>query len=351
MQHSIRRRFVKRAIDIRGSLVGLIIIIPVIAIVAIPLKLESPGPLSFKQKRVGLNGCVFEIYKLRSMYKDAEKRKSKLMAKNEMYGLMFKMSDDPRITKVGKFIRKTSIDELTQFWNVLCGDMSLVGTRPPTIDEYAHYESHRKRRLSMKPGITGMWQVSGRSGVQDFEDVARLDTQYTDNWSLKLDFEILFKTVAVVFMQDGGKMTLTIVGGRRSIMMPSELNGKAQTVWPHFESGAQLCGISDKYSVISLCGGGATRTEKLAFVCQYADACQQKVLLLDECGTCFPRHRAIHKKRMCQSTVLRKNWGGLTCFVGLLLVKKQNITQQLSAIVGRSLTWDINVYLLQQNMR
>lgn len=156
VQHSIRRRFVKRVIDICGALVGLIISIPVIAIVAIPLKLESPGPLFFKQKRVGLNGRVFEIYKLRSMFQDAEKRKSELMAQNEMNGLMFKMSDDPRITKVGKFIRKTSIDELPQFWNVLCGDMSLVGTRPPTIDEYAHYESHHKRRLSMKPGITGM---------------------------------------------------------------------------------------------------------------------------------------------------------------------------------------------------
>ena len=154
---------------------------------------------------MGLNGRIFEIYKLRSMYTDAEKRKKELMAQNEMNGLMFKMTDDPRITKVGKFIRKTSIDELPQFWNVLRGEMSLVGTRPPTVDEYDQYESHHKRRLSMKPGITGMWQVSGRSSVQNFEDVVRLDTEYIDNWSLKLDIEILLKTVKVVFARDGAK--------------------------------------------------------------------------------------------------------------------------------------------------
>lgn len=159
----------------------------------------------FKQKRVGLNGRIFEIYKLRSMYVDAEERKKELMAQNEMNGLMFKMTDDPRITRVGKFIRKTSIDELPQFWNVLCGDMSLVGTRPPMVDEYDRYESHHKRRLSMKPGITGMWQVSGRSGVQNFEDVVRLDTQYIDHWSLRLDVEILLKTIAVVFARKGAK--------------------------------------------------------------------------------------------------------------------------------------------------
>ena len=205
VHHSIRSQVLKRAMDICGALVGLVISVPIIAITAIPLKLESPGPLFFKQKRVGLNGRIFEIYKLRSMYTDAEKRKKELMAQNEMNGLMFKMTDDPRITKVGKFIRKTSIDELPQFWNVLRGEMSLVGTRPPTVDEYDRYESHHKRRLSMKPGITGMWQVSGRSSVQNFEDVVRLDTEYIDNWSLKLDIEILLKTVKVVFARDGAK--------------------------------------------------------------------------------------------------------------------------------------------------
>lgn len=196
---------IKRCIDIVGGLVGLIISLPIIAVVAIPLKLESPGPLLFKQKRVGLNGRVFSIYKLRSMYVDAEERKKELMAKNEMNGLMFKMTDDPRITKVGKFIRKTSIDELPQFFNVLKGDMSLVGTRPPTLDEYNRYESHHKRRLSMKPGITGMWQVSGRSNIEDFEEVVKLDVAYIDHWSIWLDFKILAKTVLVVFGHVGAK--------------------------------------------------------------------------------------------------------------------------------------------------
>lgn len=205
VHHNIRDMLLKRIIDICGALVGLVISIPFIAIVAIPLKIESPGPLFFKQKRVGLNGRYFYIYKLRSMYMDAEERKKELMAKNEMNGFMFKMTDDPRITKVGKFIRKTSIDELPQFWNVLRGDMSLVGTRPPTVDEYKHYESHHKRRLSMKPGITGMWQVSGRSSIENFEDVVSLDTQYIDNWSLGLDIQILIKTVAVVFAGSGAK--------------------------------------------------------------------------------------------------------------------------------------------------
>ena len=139
------------------------------------------------------------------MYTDAEKRKAELMASNEMNGFMFKMDNDPRITKVGKFIRKTSIDELPQFWNVLKGDMSLVGTRPPTIDEFDKYESHHKRRLSMRPGITGMWQVSGRSDIQNFEEVVQLDCEYIDNWSPLLDIKILFKTVWVVLKGSGAE--------------------------------------------------------------------------------------------------------------------------------------------------
>lgn len=205
VQHSTRGYIVKRLMDIVGSIVGLIISIPIIAITAIPLKLESPGPLFFKQKRVGLNGRYFYIYKLRSMYMDAEERKKELMAKNEMKGLMFKMTDDPRITKVGKFIRKTSIDELPQFFNVFKGDMSLVGTRPPTVDEYVKYESHHKHRLSMKPGITGLWQVSGRSEIEDFEDVIKLDVEYIDNWTVWLDIKILFKTVKTVLFRVGAK--------------------------------------------------------------------------------------------------------------------------------------------------
>jgi lipopolysaccharide/colanic/teichoic acid biosynthesis glycosyltransferase len=136
------------------------------------------------------------------MYMDAEERKKELMEKNKMSGFMFKMDDDPRITKIGKFIRKTSIDELPQFWNVLKGDMSLVGTRPPTEDEYCQYELLHKRRLSIKPGITGLWQVSGRSDITDFEQVVELDTKYIMEWSLAEDIRILFKTVKIVF---GGK--------------------------------------------------------------------------------------------------------------------------------------------------
>ena len=201
----LRDQIAKRCMDIVGGLVGCILSIPIIAIVAIPLKIESPGPLFFKQKRVGRNGRYFYIHKLRSMYMDAEERKKELMAQNEMNGLMFKMEDDPRVTKVGKFIRKTSIVELPQFFDVLRGDMSLVGTRPPTVDEYKQYESHHKRRLSMKPGITGLWQVSGRSNIEDFEEVVKLDVTYIDNWSLWNDIKILFKTVYVVFAGRGAK--------------------------------------------------------------------------------------------------------------------------------------------------
>ena len=195
----------KRIGDIIGGLVGSILSLPIILIVAVPLLIESPGPLIFKQQRIGKNGRVFNIYKLRSMYVDAEQRKKELMADNQMDGFMFKMENDPRITKVGRFIRKTSIDELPQFWNVLKGDMSLVGTRPPTVDEFEQYESHHKRRLSMRPGITGLWQVSGRSQITDFEDVVRLDCEYIDNWSTWLDIKILLKTVGVVLRRRGAE--------------------------------------------------------------------------------------------------------------------------------------------------
>ncbi|MGN0521526.1 MAG: sugar transferase [Eubacterium sp.] len=203
--HNSTQLFIKRIIDIIGGIVGSIISLPIILITAIPLLIESPGPLIFKQQRVGKNGRVFNIYKLRSMYVDAEERKKELMEKNKMNGFMFKMDDDPRITKVGRIIRKLSIDELPQFWNVVKGDMSLVGTRPPTVDEFEKYESHHKRRLSMSPGITGMWQVSGRSDIQDFEEVVRLDCEYIDNWSLWLDIKILFKTVGVVLKGSGAE--------------------------------------------------------------------------------------------------------------------------------------------------
>lgn len=195
----------KRLFDIAGGLLGCIISAPIILLTAIPLLIESPGPLFFKQKRIGKNGRVFNIYKLRSMYVDAEARKAELMEQNKMDGLMFKMDNDPRITKVGRVIRKLSIDELPQFFNVLKGDMSLVGTRPPTVDEFEQYESHHKRRLSMRPGITGMWQTSGRSNIQDFEEIVKLDCKYIDEWSLWLDIKLLLKTVKVVLKHEGAE--------------------------------------------------------------------------------------------------------------------------------------------------
>lgn len=194
---------VKRAMDIAGSIVGMLIMLIAMIFVVPAIKIESKGPVFFKQKRVGKNGRYFYIYKFRSMYQDAEERKKELLAQNEMSGLMFKMKDDPRITKVGKFIRKTSIDELPQFINVFLGDMSLVGTRPPTVNEFKQYEGHHKRRLSMKPGITGMWQAYGRKTVTDFEDIVKMDLDYIDNWSIGLDIKILFKTVASVFTTGG----------------------------------------------------------------------------------------------------------------------------------------------------
>ena len=199
------KMLIKRAIDIAGAIVGLLITAVITIFVAPAILIESPGPLFFKQKRVGKNGRYFYMYKFRSMYKDAEERKKALMEQNEMKGLMFKMTDDPRITKVGKFIRATSIDELPQFFNVLKGDMSLVGTRPPTVDEFMQYAGYHKRRLSIKPGITGLWQVSGRSNIEDFEEVVKLDLEYIDNWSIALDIKILFKTVLVVFKKDGSR--------------------------------------------------------------------------------------------------------------------------------------------------
>ena len=195
----------KRALDILGGLVGCVITALIFPFVAVAINLESPGPVIFKQTRIGKNGRHFSIYKFRSMYMDAEARKKDLMDKNEMDGLMFKIKDDPRITKVGKFIRKTSIDEFPQFFNVLKGDMSLVGTRPPTVDEFDQYEEHHKRRLSLKPGITGMWQISGRSGVQNFEDIVKMDVEYIDNWSIWLDLKILVRTVGVVVVRKGAE--------------------------------------------------------------------------------------------------------------------------------------------------
>ena len=195
----------KRVLDIIGGIVGLILTGVFVIIIGPAIVIESPGPIFFSQTRIGKNGRRFKIYKFRSMYMDAEERKKELMEKNKMSGLMFKMDDDPRITKVGKFIRKTSIDEFPQFFNVLKGDMSLVGTRPPTEDEFKQYKARYKKRLAMKPGITGLWQVSGRSSITDFEDVVKLDVQYIENWSFGLDLKILIQTVLVVLKHDGAQ--------------------------------------------------------------------------------------------------------------------------------------------------
>ena len=196
---------IKRLLDIVGSAFALLISSPLMLGTAIAIKLDDGGPIFFSQQRIGLHGKPFTMYKFRSMYMDAEERKKELMEQNEMDGLMFKMTDDPRITKIGKFIRKTSLDELPQFWNVLKGDMSLVGTRPPTVDEFEQYEGYHKRRLSMTPGLTGVWQVSGRSDITDFEEIVSMDVEYIKNWSLKRDIEIILKTVQVVLHSDGAR--------------------------------------------------------------------------------------------------------------------------------------------------
>ena len=196
----------KRLMDICGALIGLLITGIAFVFVAPAIYVKSPGPIFFSQVRVGKNGRFFKIYKFRSMYLDAEERKKELMEQNKMSGLMFKMDDDPRIIKgIGHFIRNTSIDELPQFWNILKGDMSLVGTRPPTKEEYAQYSQHHKIRLSFRPGLTGMWQVSGRSDITDFEEVVRLDEKYIEEWSILLDIRILFRTVVVVLTRKGSE--------------------------------------------------------------------------------------------------------------------------------------------------
>lgn len=197
--------FLKRLMDISGSLVGLLITGIAFLFVAPIIYIQSPGPIFFSQERVGKNGRKFRIYKFRSMYMDAEERKKELMAQNKMQGLMFKMDNDPRIFPFGHFIRKTSIDELPQFYNILKGDMSLVGTRPPTVDEYEQYEFRHKVRLSIKPGLTGMWQVSGRSDITDFDEVVALDEKYVSEWSIWLDIKIILKTIKVVFLSKGAE--------------------------------------------------------------------------------------------------------------------------------------------------
>ena len=211
-----RQAFAKRALDILGGLVGCFLTGIIFIFVAPAIYISSPGPVFFSQTRIGQNGKPFKMYKFRSMYMDAEERKAELMAQNKMSdGRMFKLDFDPRVignkilpdgtrkTGIGEFIRKTSLDEFPQFWNVLNGSMSLVGTRPILQDELLKYELHHRARIAIKPGITGMWQVSGRSDITDFEEVVRLDTEYISNWNFGLDIKILFKTVMTVLKREG----------------------------------------------------------------------------------------------------------------------------------------------------
>ena len=191
-------KFCKRGIDVIVAGVGLILLSPIITIVACAIKLTSKGPIFFLQKRVGKNGELFNMYKFRSMVVNAEELKEKLKHKNEMSGPMFKMKDDPRVTKVGKFIRKTSLDELPQLWNVLKGDMSLVGPRPSLPKEVEQFDSWMFKRLTVRPGLTCYWQVSGRNNI-DFEDWMKLDVKYVEERNLWIDIKLIFKTVFVLF--------------------------------------------------------------------------------------------------------------------------------------------------------
>ncbi len=206
----------KRLLDIVGGLIGSVFALLIMGIVAIPIKKASPGPLLYTSDRIGLNGKHFRMYKIRSMYLDADAKKAELMKDNRVKdGMMFKLDWDPRIignrtlpdgtrkTGIGEFIRKTSLDEFPQFFNVLKGDMSLVGTRPPTPDEWAKYEAHHRARMATKPGITGMWQANGRSEITDFEEVVRLDTEYITNWNFGLDIKLLLKTMGAVIFRRG----------------------------------------------------------------------------------------------------------------------------------------------------
>ena len=213
---SAKQLLFKRVMDIAGGLVGCLLTCIIFIFIAPVIYISSPGPIFFSQERIGKNGKKFKIYKFRSMYMDAEARKAELMKQNRVAdGKMFKLDFDPRVignkilpdgtkkTGIGNFIRVTSLDEFPQFFNVLKGDMSIVGTRPPLPGEVSEYELHHRARLAIKPGITGMWQVSGRSDITDFEEVVRLDTKYIKEWSPALDIKILFKTVKTVLGKEG----------------------------------------------------------------------------------------------------------------------------------------------------
>ncbi|OGI04075.1 MAG: hypothetical protein A2104_00155 [Candidatus Melainabacteria bacterium GWF2_32_7] len=202
----LRRPFqwkIKRIFDLVASIIGVILISPVLVLIATAIKMDSRGPILFKQKRIGLYGKEFYMYKFRSMKQDAEEEFEQIRSMNETNDVMFKMTEDPRITRFGKFLRKYSLDELPQLFNVIKGEMSLVGPRPPLDREMEKYSKWHYLKFATLPGLTGMWQVSGRSGILDFNEVVKLDYQYIDNWDLKLDFYLLLKTIPVVILAEG----------------------------------------------------------------------------------------------------------------------------------------------------
>ncbi|MBD1811056.1 sugar transferase [Microcoleus vaginatus DQ-U2] len=192
---------VKRLIDILGSLLGLAIAAAVAVPVTVAMLLDNPGPLLYSQVRCGFKGRLFRMWKFRSMVVGADKLKH--LVSNQAKGHIFKNENDPRITRIGRFLRRTSLDELPQFWNVLVGDMSLVGTRPPTPDEVAAYDEFHWKRLNVKPGMTGEWQVNGRSGVKDFDEIVRMDLDYQRKWSVVYDITLICQTIWVVFSKNG----------------------------------------------------------------------------------------------------------------------------------------------------
>jgi lipopolysaccharide/colanic/teichoic acid biosynthesis glycosyltransferase len=192
---------IKRLIDIIGALLGLALTSLIIIVVAIAMSIFDPGPIFYRQMRCGLYGQTFRLWKIRSMVVDAHLLQHTIT--NEAVGQIFKNAHDPRITTLGKFLRRTSLDEFPQFWNVLKGDMSLVGTRPPTVEEVQSYQVHHWQRLQVKPGITGEWQVHGRSDVKDFEEILRLDLRYQHHWSVLYDLKLILKTILIVIRGQG----------------------------------------------------------------------------------------------------------------------------------------------------
>lgn len=199
--HRSAHSLFKRLVDIVGSLVGLLLLAILFIPLALAIKLDSPGSIFYAQERHGLLGQTFRIYKFRSMVQNADALKSQV--KNEASGLIFKNQDDPRVTRMGRFLRRSSLDEFPQFWNVLLGEMSLVGTRPPTADEVARYDSHHWKRLNVKPGMTGEWQVNGRSTVKDFEDIVNLDLRYQEQWHPLYDLTLIARTIYVIVAKVG----------------------------------------------------------------------------------------------------------------------------------------------------